>query len=240
MTTQDSITLACTLWHGSFHGTLSTHSQQHPGYPFGSVVPFCLDHSGCPLMLLSHVAQHSKNLAADGRCGLLIGEHGAEDPQRQARLSAVGQATLAADAKAPAIERYFRHFPHTRPYFEELNFRFYRFEPAAFHLNAGFAAARWIGRDRMALDARLAADRESEWIAQAPGYRDLIDSAWRRLTGNDSATESTPVEIAGIDPWGANLRRGERLERLGFRAPLTVEISLEDALSECSFPGKPL
>lgn len=31
------------LWAGRFQGVLSTHSLAEQGYPFGSVVPYCLD-----------------------------------------------------------------------------------------------------------------------------------------------------------------------------------------------------
>ena len=40
---------------------LSTHSLEHPGYPFGSVVPYVLDQEGLPLLLLSRLPQHTKN-----------------------------------------------------------------------------------------------------------------------------------------------------------------------------------
>lgn len=53
-------------------GVLSTHSQAHPGYPFGSVVPYCLDNVGFPLLLLSHLAQHTRNLMAEPRCALTL------------------------------------------------------------------------------------------------------------------------------------------------------------------------
>ncbi len=34
-----------------YRGVLSTHSQAMPGFPFGSVVPYCLDANGWPLIL---------------------------------------------------------------------------------------------------------------------------------------------------------------------------------------------
>lgn len=63
---------AQSLWAGRFQGVLSTHSQAHPGYPFGSVVPYCLDNVGFPLLLLSHLAQHTRNLMAEPRCALTL------------------------------------------------------------------------------------------------------------------------------------------------------------------------
>jgi heme iron utilization protein len=103
---------------GTFQGVLSTHSLEQAGYPFGSVVPYVLDRDGLPLLLLSHLSQHTKNLDADGRCGLTVVEMGDGDVQERGRLSAVGDVTpsgLDAD-----FECYFRYFPHARMYFEQL------------------------------------------------------------------------------------------------------------------------
>ena len=116
---------------GTFHGVLSTHSLEHEGYPFGSVVPYALDQDGLPLLLLSHFAQHTKNLDADGRCGLTVVESGAGDVQGRGRLSTVDDVT-PSDPGADS-ERYFRYFPHAGMYFEQLGFRFYRFTPLRFH-----------------------------------------------------------------------------------------------------------
>lgn len=45
-----------------YRGVLSTHSKSMPGFPFGSVVPYCLDEQGRPLILISRIAQHTHNL----------------------------------------------------------------------------------------------------------------------------------------------------------------------------------
>ncbi|HBM10724.1 MAG TPA: heme iron utilization protein, partial [Pseudomonas sp.] len=55
-----------------YRGVLSTHSKAMPGFPFGSAVPYCLNEEGWPLILISRIAQHTKNLQADPRCSLLV------------------------------------------------------------------------------------------------------------------------------------------------------------------------
>ena len=57
-----------------YHGVLSTHSKAMPGFPFGSVVPYCLDAEGRPLLLISRIAQHTHNLQMQAKCSLLVGE----------------------------------------------------------------------------------------------------------------------------------------------------------------------
>lgn len=131
----------------TFYGMLSTHSLELTGYPFGSVVPYALDQEGLPLLLLSHLSQHTKNLDADSRCGLTVVEEGDGDVQQRGRLSAVGNIR-PADADADS-ERYLGYFPHARLYVEQLGFCFFRFTPLRFHWNGGFATARWFGNDRI-------------------------------------------------------------------------------------------
>ena len=66
--------------------TLSTLSRKHPGFPFGSLMPFALDASGRPIFLISNMAMHTQNLKADsamqplrrpsgGRWGCAWGRH---------------------------------------------------------------------------------------------------------------------------------------------------------------------
>src|ERR1700758_5662421 len=53
-------------------GTPSTLSRKHPGFPFGSLMPFALDPAGRPLFLISNMAMHTQNLKADPRCSLFV------------------------------------------------------------------------------------------------------------------------------------------------------------------------
>jgi putative heme iron utilization protein len=53
-------------------GVLSTLSLDVPGFPFGSVVPYCLDRGGLPLILVADIAQHTRNLLADPRASLTV------------------------------------------------------------------------------------------------------------------------------------------------------------------------
>src|SRR5687767_837177 len=42
-------------------GTLSTQSVKHPGWPFGSVMPYVLTADGAPVFLISGMAIHTQN-----------------------------------------------------------------------------------------------------------------------------------------------------------------------------------
>ena len=222
--TPELIDTARRLWAGAFRGVLSTHSASHPGYPFGSVAPYCLDQDGLPLLLLSHLAQHSRNLVADPRCGLLLTESGADDVQQQARLSVIADCEPLAAEQRAAAERYFRCFPQTRPYFEQLNFRFFRLRPRTLHLNAGFASARWLGPERVVTPNPFDPGTESRLIGEISARQTEL----RRLFGG--AGDDADVAVAGIDGSGMDLRLGEWLRRVPFPGPVSSPLQVSELI----------
>jgi len=191
---------------------LSTHSATHTGYPFGTIVPFCLDREGLPLLLLSHLAQHCKNLLENPACGLLLSEPGSGDPQQLARLSLVAECRLLDEPDPQEAERYFRYFPHSRHYYEHLHFRFFCLQPQHFHLNAGFAAARWLGSDRVIQARNFDPATEASLRTRGEREQELL----HRLLQVDDGQ----IEITGLDNCGMDLRLEQQLQRVNF--PLTV------------------
>jgi putative heme iron utilization protein len=198
------------LWAGVFHGVLSTQSLEHAGYPFGSVVPYVLDQTGQPLMLLSHLSQHTKNVDANAHCGFTVLQPGAGNVQERSRLSAVGDVhALGASEDA---ERYFACFPQARTYHEQLGFRFYRLQALRFHWNGGFATARWFSAERIARPNPLPRDVQARIIAHMnDDHRDAL----RHYLG-DAATPpaDAAVVMVGIDAEGIDLRVADRLYRI--------------------------
>jgi putative heme iron utilization protein len=197
---------------GAFHGVLSTHSLALEGYPFGSVVPYALDGEGLPLLLLSPLSQHTRNLDADQRCGLTLVAAGEGDVQQRVRLSAVGDVSPAVPGAG--ADRYFRYYPQARVYLEQLDFHFHRFTPRRFHWNGGFATARWLGVDRIVRANPFAGEVEARILAHM--NRDHADALRTYLTnaGFPAADADADIEMLGIDAEGIDLRAGERLHRV--------------------------
>ena len=83
---------ARTLLSAGGNSSLSTLSQKHPGYPFGSVMPYVVDQQGRPLFLISEMAMHTKNLRADPRSTLLVAQAAASGAELgAARISVMGE-----------------------------------------------------------------------------------------------------------------------------------------------------
>ncbi|ACG72139.1 pyridoxamine 5'-phosphate oxidase-related FMN-binding [Anaeromyxobacter sp. K] len=124
-------------------GVLSTISSRHAGWPYGTLVPFAVAANGEPLLLLSALAQHTQNLAADPRCTLLVfdGEAARGDPRTAARATLVGRAVrVGAAEEEDAVERYAARVPGAKGLLA-LDFALWRLEVMEVQLVGGFAAA---------------------------------------------------------------------------------------------------
>jgi len=127
-------------------GVLSTISVHRPGFPYGSVTPYALSAAGAPLLLLSRLAAHTKNLLADPRASLFVGDRSAaEDPQAGARVSLMGQvAPLPAADEPDARARYLAVWPRAADYLALGDFSFWRLSIEEARLIAGFGEIRWL------------------------------------------------------------------------------------------------
>jgi hypothetical protein len=130
-------------------GVLATISVRYGGVPFTSLAPFALSARGEPLLLLSALAQHTRNLEADGRASLFVHDAAAaaEDPRTAPRLTLVGRVRRVAPAdEADARARYLARHPEARGLFG-LDFGLFELSVDEGHLVGGFAAAGRIAGD---------------------------------------------------------------------------------------------
>lgn len=131
------------LFEGRF-GVLSTISLKPEGYPFGSLVPFAQGSRGAPTLLLSALAQHTKNLQADSRASLLVMQPGAEDPQQAPRAALIGRALRLQGAEAEdAAARFLKRHPRAGAYLA-LDFALWQLDVAEVRYVGGFAQAAWV------------------------------------------------------------------------------------------------
>jgi len=128
--------LARSLVHDVGTGALATLLEN--GAPFASYVTTAPAADGSPLLLLSDLAMHSRNIARDPRASLLYVR--APDPEDEAmtavRLTLTGR--LIGDDDAELSARYLAAHPEAARYAGFADFSLYRFHIAAGHLVAGF------------------------------------------------------------------------------------------------------
>src|SRR5438874_3715644 len=127
-------------------GVLATISIDVPGYPFGSVTPYCVDNQCRPVIYISHIAQHTKNIIADSRVSLTVVENngGSDDVQAQGRVTCIANARPLGQDQAHARERYFRYFPSARQYDQTHDFAFFRLELVRVRFIGGFGRIYWV------------------------------------------------------------------------------------------------
>jgi putative heme iron utilization protein len=143
---------ARTLVHVARTGALSTLSRRHPGHPFGSVMPYASDERGQPLVLISGMAMHTRNLEADPRASLLVTQPGREDdPLAAGRATLVGGARRLAEPDLSAARaRYLERHPEAAAWVDFDDFAFWRLEIVEVYFVGGFAAMDWVGAEAYA------------------------------------------------------------------------------------------
>lgn len=202
-----------------FAGVLATHSVEYPGYPFGSVVPFCLDESGQPLILISGLAQHTRNLVANPKVALTLLEKVDGNIQQDARLTLLADAVEVASPEACA-ERYYRHFPDTRGYHDQLDFRFFRLKVLQLRYIGGFGRIQWLAPDQVLLANPFTPEREAGMVGHM--NEDHVDAIRRYCDQADIDHQGREVAMTGIDSQGLTLRVEERLHYIPFTRSVTT------------------
>ena len=110
--TQQAAQQARALLQSQTDGVLSTHSIDLPGYPFGSITPYCLNSQGQPVILISTIAQHTRNIQADNKVSLISYDKQVDDRQAAGRVTYIADAIRSDDEDM--AERYYRFFPASR------------------------------------------------------------------------------------------------------------------------------
>ncbi|MDH0300730.1 HugZ family protein [Pseudomonas sp. GD04091] len=210
-----------------YRGVLCTHSKSMPGFPFGSVVPYCLDAEGHPLILISRIAQHTHNLQKDPKCSLLVGERDAEDVQAVGRLTVMAEARKLTDETAieAAATRYYRYFPESANYHQAHDFDFWVLEPVRHRYIGGFGAIHWL--DQVTQANPFAGKAETSMIEHMNSDHANAIAHYVELT---DLPRSAPAEMVGIDSEGMHLRIGQGVHWLAFPSTCNTPTQVREAL----------
>lgn len=200
------------------------------GGPFTSLVTVATTPEGEPVLLLSDLAAHTRNLKRDPRASLLLVAPGGEggDPLAGARLTLTG--TLARDDDPVLRRRFLARHEEATGYAGFADFGFYRFMPRAGHLVAGFGRIVDLAREDILTDiaglnelvvaeesavAHMNADQKDALRLYATVLLGLPDGDW---------------VATGADPDGLDLRAGPLRGRLEFPEGVTTPGDLRRAL----------
>lgn len=209
------------------------------GAPFASFVTVATDHDGTPLLLLSRLAVHTRNLDADPRCSLLLVAPGGEggDPLAGARATLEGRAVRVPPSGAD-VDRIRRRFlarhPEAEGYAAFSDFGFFRLETDTAHLVAGFGRIHAVGAgDLLAGPDVAAAFAEGEAGVCGHMNEDHADAVERYAV----ALLSQPPgawRVVAADPDGLDLALDDTVVRLPFPARQAAVMDLRRTLKAMS------
>jgi len=128
------------------YAALGTVARDRGGWPFVTLVAVAFDASARPLMCLSRLAEHTKNLLACPRASLLVSEADASPtPLAAGRMTLVGECTPMADDEAQRVRAVFLAVhPDASAYASFADFAWWRMEVAHARWVGGFGRMDWV------------------------------------------------------------------------------------------------
>lgn len=240
--TKSHIAAVRRLLHGARIATLATldRAGEATGAPYASLVTMAVDHDGSPILLLSELADHTRNLQADPRVSLLIDEARAlPNPQTGPRATIMGRAAKVTDAEARErlARRFLARHPGAALYAGFGDFAFYRVAMERAHFVGGFARAVWIedGLTRPAAEAEAFAAIEPGAVAHMNAdHADALAAMARAFLETGAGTGDERWTMTALDAQGVAFRNGddEMVFQIPFDPPLASPSEVRARLIE--------
>jgi len=192
------------------------------GDPYCSLVNVASHPDGSPILLISRLAVHTKNILADPRVSLMLDERAEGDPLEGSRIMLAGRAEQAAGSELEILRRrYLSAHPSAEAFVSFGDFSFYLVRPSGLHLVAGFGRIIDLKPEQFLTDISDAAallEAEAGAIAHMNAdHREATNLYATRLLG----AEPSDWRCTGCDPDGIDLQAGTTTLRLDFPQRVT-------------------
>src|SRR6266481_6901260 len=130
--------LARSLLRRSRQGALAT-LMAGSGDPYCSLVNVASHADASPILLISRLALHTRNILGDSRVSLMLDERAEGDPLEGSRIMLAGRAEEAStDDLGILHRRYLNAHPSAQVFVDFKDFSFFQIVPSGAHLVAGF------------------------------------------------------------------------------------------------------
>ena len=228
----DAAKLARSLLRRSRQGALAT-LMPGSGDPYCSLVNVASHPDGSPILLISRLALHTRNLLGDARLSLMLDERAEGDPLEGSRIMLAGQAEQAdGDDVAILRRRYLNAHPSSEVFVNFKDFSFFRIRPTGAHLVAGFGRIVDLKPAQFLTDISDAASLlEAEQGAidhMNADHREAMNLYATKLLGAKSAD----WRCTGCDPDGMDLQAGATTLRLDFPRRIVTPAALRQVLKQ--------
>ena len=226
----DASRLARSLLRRSRQGALAT-LMAGSGDPYCSLVNVASHADGSPILLISRLAVHTRNILGDSRVSLMLDERAGGDPLEGARIMLAARAEEASASDLEILRRrYLSAHPSAEVFVNFKDFSFFRIRPSGMHLVAGFGrivdlTPRQFMTDISDAGALLEAEQGAIDHMNAD-HREAMNLYATRLLG----AEATDWRCTGCDPDGIDLQAGTTILRLDFPERVTGPAELRKML----------
>ena len=226
----DAGKLARSLLRRRRQGALAT-LMAGSGDPYCSLVNVASHADGSPILLISRLALHTRNILGDPRVSLMLDERAEGDPLEGSRVMVAGRAEEPRTEDVAIFRRrYLNAHPSADAFVDFKDFSFFRIKPAGAHLVAGFGRIVDLKPEQLLTDisdaeALLEAEQGAIDHMNAD-HRDAMNLSATRLVGAEAADWS----CSGCDPDGMDMQAGTRTLRLEFPERVTSGAALRKML----------
>jgi putative heme iron utilization protein len=228
----DAARLARSLLRRSRQGALATLTPGS-GDPYCSLVNVASHPDGSPILLISRLALHTRNLLGDGRLSLMLDERVEGDPLEGSRIMLAGVAEQASgDDVAILRRRYLNAHPSSEVFVNFKDFSFFRIRPTDAHLVAGFGRIVDLKPEQFLTDisdaASLLEAEQGVLDHMNADHHEAMNLYATKLLGAKSAD----WRCTGCDPEGIDLQAGSITLRLDFPRRIVTPAALRQVLKQ--------
>lgn len=204
--------------------------------PFSSFIMTAFDYDGTPLLLLSELSEHTKNIKDNNIASLMFYEEiknesffptfnykkirfrcSYEDPMSRPRLTLLGKLELSSSISHK--NRFINRHPASKLYANFADMKMYRFNIIKGHLTGGFAMVKWFEKDDLIYKITTGFEENEFGVMQHMNEEHQMSI---NLYANKLLNEKKKKNwrITGIDPEGFDIRNGKNFNRLIFQKSL--------------------
>tara|TARA_B100001741_G_C16501594_1_gene575031 strand:+ start:598 stop:1329 length:732 start_codon:yes stop_codon:yes gene_type:complete len=212
---------------------LSTISNKHRGYPFGSFVTYVSGWDRTVFLYLSDLADHTKNLKRDQKsCITILKKNEDGDVQNSARLTLIGDLEIVPENIQERCQNRFQNiFPESKAYAQMHDFNFYQITINQARWIGGFGKISW-------LDPQNWINNPVEWFGDEKGMIDhmnadhsnTIRSALHAVHG----LQDQNALMIGLSIDGYYIRSNEDVFFINFDHPVFTSKDYRDVLISLS------